>query len=94
MSEEVETRSSRIGQEGARSPSSLRTRTSSDWRPYSVQFNIFEAIGVIRQEVQHSDFFLYLIDPEAITACENAFHQATAAKSSDVQRRRFAHFSH
>ncbi len=27
------------------------------------QFNIFEAIGVVNQELRHSDFLAYLLDP-------------------------------
>src|SRR3712207_3798178 len=27
------------------------------------RFNIFEAIGVVRQELRHSDFLAYLFDP-------------------------------
>src|SRR3954454_8015648 len=27
------------------------------------QFNIFEAIGVVRQELRHSDFLAFLLDP-------------------------------
>ncbi len=28
------------------------------------QFNIFEAVGVVRQELRHSDFLAYLLDPK------------------------------
>ncbi len=29
------------------------------------RFNVFEAIGVVRQELRHSDFLAYLLDPRA-----------------------------
>src|SRR5687768_14365467 len=29
----------------------------------SAQFNIFEAIGAVRQELRHSDFLAFLLDP-------------------------------
>ena len=29
------------------------------------QFNIFEAVGVVRQELRHSDFLAFLLDPRA-----------------------------
>ena len=28
------------------------------------QFNIFEAIGAVRQEVRHSDFLAFLLNPQ------------------------------
>jgi hypothetical protein len=37
------------------------------------QFNIFEAIGVVRQEVRHSDFLAYLIDPRGNHGLRDAF---------------------
>jgi hypothetical protein len=32
------------------------------------QFNIFEALGVARQELRHSDFLAFLLDPRQTTA--------------------------
>lgn len=37
------------------------------------QFNIFEAIGVVQQEVRHSDFLAYLIDPRGNHGLRDAF---------------------
>ncbi len=37
------------------------------------RFNIFEAIGVVRQEVRHSDFLAYLLDPRGNHGLRDAF---------------------
>jgi hypothetical protein len=29
------------------------------------EFNLFEALGAVRQEIRHSDFLSYLLDPTA-----------------------------
>jgi hypothetical protein len=36
-------------------------------------FNIFEATGFIRQELRHSDFLVYLLDPRANHGLGDAF---------------------
>lgn len=37
------------------------------------KFNIFEAIGAVRQELRHSDFLAYLLDPQQNHGLEDAF---------------------
>ena len=37
------------------------------------QFNIFEAIGVVRQELRHSDFLAFLLDPQENHGLGDAF---------------------
>jgi hypothetical protein len=37
------------------------------------RFNIFEAIGVVRQELRHSDFLAYLLDPRGNHGLGDAF---------------------
>ncbi|MDP9358857.1 MAG: PD-(D/E)XK nuclease family protein [Chloroflexota bacterium] len=37
------------------------------------QFNIFEALGVVRQEVRHSDFLAFLLDPSQSHGVGDAF---------------------
>ena len=32
------------------------------------EFNIFEAMGVVRQELRHSDFLAFMLNPQASTA--------------------------
>jgi len=39
----------------------------------TTSFNIFEAIGVIRQELRHSDFLRFLLDPSASHGLGDAF---------------------
>ena len=39
------------------------------------QFNIFEAIGAVRQEVRHSDFLAFLLDPSQPHGLDNLFAQ-------------------
>ncbi len=39
------------------------------------QFNIFEAIGVVRQELRHSDFLAFLLDPRQNHRLGDAFVQ-------------------
>src|SRR5215212_6607283 len=39
----------------------------------SEQFNIFEAIGVVRQELRHSDFLAFLLDPRQNHRLGDAF---------------------
>ena len=39
------------------------------------QFNIFEAVGVVRQELRHSDFLAYLLDPRQNHRLGDAFVQ-------------------
>jgi hypothetical protein len=37
------------------------------------QFNIFEALGVVRQELRHSDFLAFLLDPRQNHSIEDIF---------------------
>jgi PD-(D/E)XK nuclease superfamily len=37
------------------------------------QFNIFEALGVVRQELRHSDFLAFLLDPRQNHSLEDIF---------------------
>ena len=39
------------------------------------QFNIFEAVGVVRQELRHSDFLAFLLDPRQNHRLGDAFVQ-------------------
>ncbi|MCB9162293.1 MAG: PD-(D/E)XK nuclease family protein [Caldilineaceae bacterium] len=39
------------------------------------QFNIFEAIGAVRQEVRHSDFLAFLLDPSQPHGLDDLFAQ-------------------
>jgi hypothetical protein len=44
------------------------------------QFNIFEAVGVIRQELRHSDFLAFLLDPRQNHRLGDAFVQRLLQK--------------
>lgn len=44
------------------------------------QFNIFEAVGVIRQELRHSDFLAFLLDPRQNHNLGDAFVQRLLQK--------------
>src|SRR6476469_4726773 len=44
------------------------------------QFNIFEAVGVIRQELRHSDFLTFLLDPRQNHRLGDAFVQRLLQK--------------
>lgn len=37
------------------------------------QFNIFEAVGIVRQELRHSDFLAFLLDPQGNYGLGDAF---------------------
>jgi hypothetical protein len=37
------------------------------------EFNIFEAIGVVKQELRHSDFLAYMLDPQQRHGLQDAF---------------------
>lgn len=37
------------------------------------EFNIFEAVGVVRQELRHSDFLAFLLDPQQNHGLEDVF---------------------
>lgn len=50
------------------------------------EFNIFEAIGAVRQEVRHSDFLAFLLNPQERHGLEAAFVQQvllTAVQASE-----------
>lgn len=46
----------------------------------SEQFNIFEAVGVLRQELRHSDFLAFLLDPRQNHRLGDAFVQRLLQK--------------
>ena len=37
------------------------------------RFNIFEALGVVRQELRHSDFLTFMLDPQETHGLDDAF---------------------
>jgi hypothetical protein len=45
------------------------------------QFNIFEAIGVVRQELRHSDFLAFLLDPHQKHGLRDAFARRLLQKA-------------
>jgi hypothetical protein len=45
------------------------------------RFNIFEAMGVVRQEVRHSDFLAYLLDPRGNHGLRDAFAKRLLQKA-------------
>lgn len=45
------------------------------------QFNIFEALGAVRQELRHSDFLAYLLDPNQNHGLGDAFAKRLLQKS-------------
>jgi hypothetical protein len=45
------------------------------------QFNIFEATGVVQQEVRHSDFLAYLLDPRGNHGLRDAFAKRLLQKA-------------
>ena len=44
------------------------------------EFNIFEAIGVVRQELRHSDFLAFLLDPHQSHGLGDDFLKAFSSK--------------
>lgn len=48
------------------------------------QFNIFEAVGAVRQEVRHSDFLAFLLNPQATHGLGDVFLKKLLQKSLSV----------
>ena len=49
------------------------------------QFNIFEAVGVVRQELRHSDFLAFLLDPRQNHRLDDAFVQRLLQKTGGLR---------
>jgi hypothetical protein len=44
-------------------------------------FNIFEAVGAVRQELRHSDFLAYLLDPQQNHGLQDLFAKRLLQRS-------------
>ncbi len=49
------------------------------------RFNLFEALGVVRHELRHSDFLAFLLDPSRNHGLGAAFLEEVLQSSSDLQ---------